>query len=57
MYSRMKQRQEEANQRYKEQMQKKMDMLLKLKTDITTNRVSDEQSSVVDTRSIKLFDK
>ena len=57
MYSRMKQRQEEENQRYKEQMQKKMDMLLKLKTDITTNRVSDEQSSVVDTRSIKLFDK
>ena len=36
----MKKRQEDENQRYKEQMQKKMDMLLKLKNDITANRVS-----------------
>ena len=36
---RMKQRQEEEDQRYKDDMQRKMDMLLKLKGDITVNRV------------------
>ncbi|KAL3862108.1 hypothetical protein ACJMK2_008101 [Sinanodonta woodiana] len=34
----LKQRQEEENIRYKENMQKKMDMLLKLKSDIAANR-------------------
>ncbi|KAL4221191.1 hypothetical protein ACF0H5_019455 [Mactra antiquata] len=34
----LKQRQEEENVRYKENMQRKMDMLLKLKTDIQSNR-------------------
>ena len=38
MYYRLRQRQEEENTRYKENMQKKMDMLLKLKGDITANR-------------------
>ena len=38
-YVRMKQLQEEENQRYKQNMQTKMDMLLKLKSDITANRV------------------
>ena len=36
---RLKKRQEEENQRYQEDMKRKMDMLLKLKTDIHNNRV------------------
>ena len=36
---RIKKREEQENIRYKENMQKKMDMLLKLKSDITSNRV------------------
>ena len=44
---RMKQRQEEEDQRYKDEMQRKMDMLLKLKGDITANRVSAVYSSLV----------
>jgi len=35
----LKKRQEEENQRYQEDMKRKMDMLLKLKTDIHNNRV------------------
>ncbi|XP_053379519.1 cilia- and flagella-associated protein 74-like isoform X2 [Mercenaria mercenaria] len=36
--NKLKQRQEEENNRYKENMQRKMDMLLKLKSDIQSNR-------------------
>lgn len=36
---RMQKRHEEENVRYKENMRKKMEMLLKLKGDITANRV------------------
>lgn len=38
-FDRMQKRQEEENARYKENMRKKMEMLLKLKGDITANRV------------------
>lgn len=38
-FCRLKQRQEEENIRYQDNMQKKMDMLLKLKNDIQANRV------------------
>ena len=37
---RLKQRQEDENKRYQDNMHKKMDMLLKLKSDIQANRVS-----------------
>ena len=35
----MRERQQQAEERYKAEMQRKMDMLVKLKADITSNKV------------------